>query len=186
MRRNRTSEQCSRSHLLDVELCGYRNHLGVFVHREVDLGAAQHERQAVPVLVIQQAAERRHWPGILVGGAVWARNTVRSLDRKTVEVFVLSLLVFSFMDVWHLGDCFPTCALLFSFHIRPESQFVWAWTGAALTATTHQLPHCVSACHSTAKVTLRSDCCVSSTGGHGKFLHSVHAPGSQVIGGMND
>lgn len=77
------SEQSGRSHLLDVELRGDRNHLGVFVHREVELRVAQHERQVVPVLVVQQAAERRHRPGFRGRGASWERNTRAS--EETVQ-----------------------------------------------------------------------------------------------------
>lgn len=58
-------------HLLHVpvaELCGQADLLRVFVHRHVEVEAPPLHRQTVPVLIVQQAAERGQTSGLGRGG----------------------------------------------------------------------------------------------------------------------
>lgn len=80
------SPQCHSvsSHLLRLpagELRGEPEALrGVFVHRDVELRAAPLHRQAVPLLIVQQAAEGGDAPG-LRGGRTWGRRGGREREK---------------------------------------------------------------------------------------------------------
>lgn len=110
-----------------------------------------------------------------------ARKTRRrkqgSLDKggKQRKSLSFCLSVFSFPSVWQSGVCFFDLFCLLSFYIWPESQFVIVGTGASLTATTHQPPHCVYMCHFPVRpmerLTLRSASFISArTSG---YLHTL-------------